>query len=114
MLQPRFHCITRHCIIITALALCGSAAAVAQPTLATAYDTFTDVNNNGALDCGEPVHVRAAFFTHESNPASPITGSLTVPAAGSTGLIYLPGSLKVDHDPIPTVGCDGVVVPATS
>jgi uncharacterized repeat protein (TIGR01451 family) len=94
----------------TALLVAGAvpvAAAAAQPTLKSSFAGFTDVNGNGVLDCGEPVDLIAAFATNNSGTPA-LTGSLFVPATGSSGIVFKAGSVRVDPDL--TNGCMGTVV----
>jgi uncharacterized repeat protein (TIGR01451 family) len=89
------------------LAARPGAAAAARPTLKSSYAGFTDVNGNGILDCGEPVELIATFATNNSGTPA-LTGSLFVPAAGSSGLAFQAGSVHIDPDL--TTGCAGTVV----
>ncbi|HVT60357.1 MAG TPA: hypothetical protein VHR45_18435 [Thermoanaerobaculia bacterium] len=86
-------------------------AAAPAPTLTTSYVSFTDVNGNGQLDCGEPVKIVAAYATNNSGTPA-LTGSLFVPAAGTNGLIFEAGSVRIEPDL--TVGCLGQVVQGNS
>jgi uncharacterized repeat protein (TIGR01451 family) len=78
--------------------------AAAQFLLKTSVASFTDVNGNGALDCGEPLKIYVAL----SNPnpilteAQAYSGTVTFPTH-STGLVFVPGSV---HQEIPlSAGC---------
>jgi uncharacterized repeat protein (TIGR01451 family) len=86
-------------------------AAAAGPTLKSSVAGFTDVNGNGVLDCGEPVDLVAAFATNNSGTPA-LTGTLFVPVAGSSGIVFQPGSVRVDPDL--TNGCTGTVVSGNS
>jgi large repetitive protein len=103
-------------ILVGALA----AAAAVEPaglaqfggSLATAIAGFTDVNGNGALDCGEPLTILVAVAGGNPLTAQVFSGTLAFPAAGSSGLIFVPGSVKVEYDL--TVDCSGVVTAGNS
>lgn len=92
------------------LALSMTATARAVPSLTTHIDGFVDVNGNGVLDCGEPVSITTAFSTLRSGTPL-LTGSMTMPAPGSSGLIYQPGSLSYDFSL--TAGCFGFLTEGT-
>jgi uncharacterized repeat protein (TIGR01451 family) len=100
----------RSMVLLAAWLLAGAApvaAAAAQPTLKSSFAGFTDVNGNGVLDCGEPVELVAAFATNNSGTPA-LTGSLFAPVAGSSGIVFQAGSVRVDPDL--TNGCMGTVV----
>ncbi len=92
---------------IRAVLLGGAAPPLAaQPSLQVAVAGFVDVNGNGILDCGEPVLLSATYATRDSGTPA-LTGSLTIPGAGTSGLVYQPGTLRIDNDL--TVGCQPTV-----
>jgi uncharacterized repeat protein (TIGR01451 family) len=97
--------------VAAAIGLLAAGPAAAQPTLLSSYQGFIDANGNGVLDCGEPVKLTAAFATNSSGTPA-LSGSLFVPATGSSGLIYQPGSLKIEQDL--TVGCQAVIASGNS
>jgi uncharacterized repeat protein (TIGR01451 family) len=92
-------------------AAAASPPATAQPALKASVLSFVDVNGNGVLDCGEPVILATTYATRNSGTPA-LTGTLLLPAAGTSGLIYQPGTLRVDPDL--TVGCQGTVVHGNS
>jgi uncharacterized repeat protein (TIGR01451 family) len=95
-------------VLLAAWLLAGAVpVAAAGPTLKSSYAGFTDVNGNGVLDCGEPVELVAAFATNNSGTPA-LTGSLFAPVAGSSGIVFQAGSVRVDPDL--TNGCMGTVV----
>jgi uncharacterized repeat protein (TIGR01451 family) len=95
-------------LLLVAWLLAGAVpVAAAGPTLKSSFAGFTDVNGNGVLDCGEPVDLVAAFATNNSGTPA-LTGSLFVPVAGSSGIVFQAGSVRVDPDL--TNGCMGTVV----
>src|SRR5579864_3985595 len=68
---------------------------------------FDDVNGNGKLDCGEPVTVEAGYFDAPQDSTAAITGHLTAPFSGTSGLAFLPGTVQQDFTL--TAGCVGNV-----
>jgi len=100
-------------LVLAAAFLAAAAASplAAQPALETAVLSFVDLNGNGVLDCGEPVVLAATYATRNSgNPA--LTGSLLVPYSGTVGLIYQPGTLRIDPDL--SAGCQGTITRGNS
>ena len=72
-------CITRYCtcaalVTIALVAALVPTPAAAQASYSTGYRSFTDVNDNGALDCGEPVQITTAILTNGNSPALQSTG----------------------------------------
>ena len=90
---------------------------VAQPARAQAPPSrgfsvfitgFDDVNGNGKLDCGEPVTLEVAYFDSPQSSTGAITGHITAPFAGSSGISFLHGT--VQPDTTLTAGqCQGVI-----
>ncbi len=78
--------------------------AAAQFLLKTAVAGFTDVNGNGALDCGEPVKMTVALSSPNAilTGAQAYSGTLTFPTA-SAGLVFVPGSVEEEFGL--TAGC---------
>jgi uncharacterized repeat protein (TIGR01451 family) len=93
------------------LLLASPLAWAAQPTVKSSFLGFVDVNGNGILDCAEPVELVATYASNNSGSPA-LTGSLFVPYFGTTGLIYLPGSLTIDPDL--TVACQATIVQGNS
>ncbi len=82
----------------------------AQPAargFSVAITGFDDVNGNGKLDCGEPITVEAGYFDAPQDSTAAITGHLTAPFSGTTGLAFLPGTVQQDFTL--TAGCVGNV-----
>jgi uncharacterized repeat protein (TIGR01451 family) len=57
---------------------------------------FDDINGNGKLDCGEPVTVEAGYFDSPQDTTGAITGHLTSPFAGTSGLSFSHGTVQQD------------------
>src|SRR5215208_1921468 len=106
----RCRCAPRYALLASLLSLALPLAAAADATSFTTgyYQSFTDVNGNGLLDCGEPVRIFAAVLTNNDSPG--VSGRIRLPFNTTQGLLYLPGSLQIDNCPIPTIGCTGEVL----
>ncbi len=101
------HLVSGLCLWVLAAA---GASAQTPIHLQTSVFGYTDVNGNGTLDCGEPIE----FSVSVSSPTAILTeaetysGTLSFPSAGETGLVFVPGSVKVH--PELGAGCAGSAV----
>jgi uncharacterized repeat protein (TIGR01451 family) len=69
---------------------------------------FDDINNNGKLDCGEPVTVEVGYFDSPQSTTGSITGHIHAPFAGTTGIAFLHGTVLQDFT-FTAGSCLGVV-----
>jgi large repetitive protein len=88
-------------------ALAGSLAA--DPVFQTRYLSFTDINGDGHLSCGETVTI-GVFFQTDAPPVDPteLHGFITMPDVDSVGLEFLSGTVITDHTF--TTGCSASTV----
>jgi len=69
---------------------------LAEQAAFTHYVGFDDTNGNGVLDCGEPVTIKAGYFSRNGEP--PTSGTVSAPTPASVALSYLGGSAFVTPD----------------
>jgi uncharacterized repeat protein (TIGR01451 family) len=87
---------TRLLVPVFCLALFATARiATADPFARAAFESFDDLNNNGQLDCGEPVTIFAGYSINDSGSTG-LSGTLTSPADGNQGLLFEEGSVAID------------------
>lgn len=97
-------------VAYTLLFLFAPAVARAEPTFRVAFDSFTDFDSDGDIDCLEPVRFRVSVA--ETIPSAEVTGSVEVPFSPTDGWSFQPGTVDIDH--VLTVRCLPTIVRGNS
>jgi uncharacterized repeat protein (TIGR01451 family) len=82
-------------VVCALLLLLLPSAAVAAPLFRVGFDSFTDIDLDGRIDCGEPVRFRASVA--ETRPSTSVSGSILIPSGPTDNWVFQRGTVDIDY-----------------